>query len=284
MNTAVATQQDNELVNVLINSLYPGAKRENALMVIAYCRAAGLDVMQKPVHIVPMWNTNLGKMQDVIMPGISLYRVNAAKTNEHAGTSEPEFGPMVTAEIGGVSVTFPEWCKVSVQRLVQGTIATYTATEYWMENYAVKGGKEKSIAPNAMWMKRPRGQLAKCTEAQALRKGFPESCPAHTAEEMEGRTLTDEIIQQQPTQPKAKTGKTKNDPIEGESERMEEENPDAEGAEIKLIEEKHVKMIRTKLSGAGKTEEDLLKVMEVAKLEDLRFPNDLNNALAWITE
>jgi hypothetical protein len=28
--------------------------------------------------------------------------------------------------------------------------------------------------PNAMWRKRFHGQLAKCTEAQALRKAFPE--------------------------------------------------------------------------------------------------------------
>jgi hypothetical protein len=61
-----------------------------------------------------------------------------------------------------------------------------------MENYAVKGGQEKSIAPNAMWTKRPYGQLAKCAEAQALRKAFPEIASQPTADEMEGKTLHQE--------------------------------------------------------------------------------------------
>ena len=39
-----------------------------------------------------------------------------------------------------------------------------------------------------MWKKRPRGQLSKCCEAQALRKAFPEMIGnAPTADEMEGK-------------------------------------------------------------------------------------------------
>jgi hypothetical protein len=40
-----------------------------------------------------------------------------------------------------------------------------------------------------MWLKRPRGQLAKCTEAQALRMAFPEFAGDATAEEMEGKVI-----------------------------------------------------------------------------------------------
>lgn len=179
-----------ELLNVLSSSLYPGAAHDSIRMVLGYCKAAGLDPMQKPVHIVPMWDGKAGQMRDVVMPGVGLYRTQASRSQQMAGISEPEFGPLLTENIGGQEVTYPEWCKVTVKRLMPGgSVAQFTAIEYWIENYAVKGGKEKSIAPNAMWSKRPRGQIAKCAEAQALRKAFPEVGAAPTADEMEGKTI-----------------------------------------------------------------------------------------------
>jgi len=186
---------EGELVNVLATSLYPGAQVTSIKMAIGYCKATGLDPMQKPVHIVPMWDSKAGQMRDVIMPGIGLYRTQASRSQQMAGISEPEFGPMVETQIGGQDVTYPEWCRVTVKRLLpSGAVAEFTAVEYWMENYAVKGGQQKSIAPNAMWSKRPRGQLAKCAEAQALRKAFPEIGAQPTAEEMEGKGMDGGIV------------------------------------------------------------------------------------------
>lgn len=198
MSTAVATRDDAQLVEILGASLYPGASSNSINLVLSYCRAANLDPMQKPVHIVPMWNSKQGQMQDVVMPGIGLYRTQAARTGQFAGMSEPEFGPMLKTTLSGVEFEYPEWCKVTAKRqLANGYIAEFTAVEFWMENYAVKGGKEKSIAPNAMWLKRSRGQLAKCAGAQATRMGFPEVGAAPTAEEMEGKSLDDAPIEGQ---------------------------------------------------------------------------------------
>lgn len=192
--------EEQELIEVLRNSLYPGAADGSIKMVIGYCRASGLDPMQKPVHIVPIWDSKSSSMRDVVMPGIGLYRTQAARSGNYAGVSEPEFGPDVTETLGGVEITYPSWCKVIVRRaLASGTIVDFAATERWKENYAIKGGKEKSIAPNAMWLKRPYAQLAKCAEAQALRKAFPEFGSAPTAEEMEGKDLEPrDVTPQQP--------------------------------------------------------------------------------------
>ena len=179
---------DIELIEVLRNSLYPGANDDSIKMVIGYCNAAGLDVMQKPVHIVPMWDSKARANRDVIMPGINLYRVNAARSGQLAGISEPEFGPDITDKLDGVAITYPQWCRVTVKRaLNNGQVAEFTAVERWRENYATKG--RDSAAPNAMWAKRPYAQLAKCAQAQALRMAFPESCGQATAEEMAGKDL-----------------------------------------------------------------------------------------------
>ena len=196
MNTIVKQTPQNtlpamtegDLIMVLQSSLYPGAKIESIRMVIDYCRASGLDPMQKPVHIVPMWDSKISSMRDVVMPGVGLYRIQASRTGQFAGMSETEFGPMITEIIGGTETTFPEYARVTAKRVLSnGIIAEFTAIEYWTENYAVKGGTGKSIAPNTMWAKRPRGQIAKCAQAQALRLAFPELGAQPTADEMEGK-------------------------------------------------------------------------------------------------
>jgi len=196
MNAIIKTESGSlamteaETIKVLQSSLYPGAALESIKMVLGYCKAAGLDPMQKPVHIVPMWDSKEGAMRDVVMPGVGLYRTQAARTNKFAGQTEPEFGPMVEDVLGGQKITYPEWARVTVKKLMDnGVVAEFTAKEYWIENYAVKGGKEKSIAPNAMWKKRTRGQIAKCAAAQALRLAFPEMGSQPTAEEMEGKAM-----------------------------------------------------------------------------------------------
>ena len=187
---ALAAMNEAELLGVLSSSLYPGAAPESIRMVLGYCKAAGLDPMQKPVHIVPMWDNKAGRMRDVIMPGVGLYRTQAARTGRFAGQTEPEFGPMTSEVLGGQQVAYPEWARVTVKKQMDnGAIAEFTAKEYWIENYAVRGGKDKSIAPNAMWSKRPRGQIGKCAAAQALRLAFPEMGAQPTADEMEGKEL-----------------------------------------------------------------------------------------------
>jgi phage recombination protein Bet len=184
------------------NSLYPGAKDESVLMVMETCRAAEIDPLLKAYHIVPMYledktlpkegNYYPKRYVDVIMPSIDLHRIKAARSGVHLGTSEPEYGPLIVKRLGTMDIEFPEWCIVKVKKLVAGHIVEFTAKEFWIENYASK--KNDDPTPNAMWRKRLHGQLAKCTEAQALRKAFPELCAALTAEEMDGKTLDlDEI-------------------------------------------------------------------------------------------
>lgn len=199
--TELLNNTDKNIYHALKTSVYPGASDESVSMVLAYCKAKKYDPLAKAVHIVPM-QVKTGKKaksakgyeydetekRDVIMPGIASYRIDADRTGQYAGMTEPEFGPTIIERLGEKEVRYPEWCKITVKKLVNGQILEFTAKEYWIENYATSG--KDSLAPNAMWFKRPRGQLAKCTEAQALRKAFPDSVSAlPTFDEMEGKSL-----------------------------------------------------------------------------------------------
>lgn len=185
------------LMTTLRNSLYPGASWGSIAMVLQWCRVNKVDPFLKAVHIVPM-NVKLpGRNQyewrDVLMPGIADYRIKASRSGVYLGKSEPIYGPIVEYDLSGEKVKVPEWCKITVKKLVHGHVAEFPATEFWLENYATAG--RDTQRPNAMWGRRSRGQIAKVAEAQALRMGFPEFGSAPTAEEMEGKPYeTIEIV------------------------------------------------------------------------------------------
>lgn len=186
---AVLNMPQSTAIATLRASLYPGASDESVINVLEYCRAAKLDPMQRPVHIVPMWDAKAGATRDTIMPGVN-FHLTAAERNGCAGIGEPEYGPDITEVLGGIKMTYPAWCKVKVYRLIEGgRIAEFVGYERFMECVSTnKGG-----APNSMWKKRPYGMLAKCAMSQALRKGFPSVAGAYTAEEMAGKTIGEEF-------------------------------------------------------------------------------------------
>jgi phage recombination protein Bet len=165
---------DPMLWNAIGASIFPGASDESKLLAIDYCKSRGLDIMKKPCHIVPMnvkdAKTGAYGWRDIIMPGIAEIRITAARTGEYAGQDAPIFGPMVNLEFGKQMHWVPEFCTITVYRMIRSERVAFSHTEFFEEACNTKN--DGSL--NAMWAKRKRGQLTKCAEAGALRKGFPE--------------------------------------------------------------------------------------------------------------
>jgi phage recombination protein Bet len=188
---------------VLTEVTFPSAKTPEAVMMaLDYCRTRKLDIFKKPVHIVPMWSAALGRSVETVWPSIMEIQTTASRTGLWAGMDRPVWGPDKTHTFSGrykddneqwqettVQVTFPEWVAVTVYRLVNGRRCAFTEEVYWMEAYSTAGGRYSQI-PTAMWIKRPKGQLAKCGKAASLRAAFPEEC-GYAAEEMEDKSIDD---------------------------------------------------------------------------------------------
>ena len=185
---------------VLTDSIFPSAKTaEGILLAVHYCAARNLDVMKRPVHVVPMWSKALGQEVETVWPGIAEVQTTAARTGLWAGIDPPRFGPLCERTFTGrvkrdgswqdleITVAFPEWCEVTVYRLVNGQRCPFTEPVFWLEAYARLGGAYSEL-PTDMWVKRPRGQLMKCAKAASLRAAFPEEA-SYTAEEMEGKVI-----------------------------------------------------------------------------------------------
>lgn len=123
---------------------------------INMAKRRGLDPFRGHVHAVKRG----GRL--VFQTGIDGFRNLAGRTGEYAGSDEPVY------EMYNGTPKRPEKAAVTVWRIVRGQRVAFTGVAYWDEFYPGEGGQGQ------MWRKMPRNQLAKCAEAQALRKGFPE--------------------------------------------------------------------------------------------------------------
>jgi phage recombination protein Bet len=173
--------------HVMSTVLFKGASPEMICTLVDYCKARKLDPLKRPFHIVQVYDMDSRGYVESIWPGIGELRTTAMRTGNYAGKSEIEFGPDKTRKWGDVELTFPEWAQCKVFRIVGGHRVEFAGSKvYWLEAYASKKGG----VPNAMWAKRPRGQLAKCAEAEALRSAFPEELGHEvTADEMDGQRI-----------------------------------------------------------------------------------------------
>lgn len=215
----------------LTESLYPLAKTTDAVcLALSYCKARNLDIMKKPVHIVPMWNAALNREVETVWPAITEHRITAHRTGQYAGTAETSFGPMKTKTFEAVvkkgkiqgkkitaTVTFPEWAEVTVYRLVQGQKMDFPGPRcIWEEFFGYNMGLP---VPNARWARAPSQMIEKCAEAGALRKAFTEEIGNEpVAEEMEGRIfeMVMEAMKKGPKKPEPRAGATAEFPAENE--------------------------------------------------------------------
>lgn len=172
---------------VLCETIFPAAKTPEAIeMAVSYCAARNLDVFKRPVHIVPVWDSNKKQQVETVWAGLHEIRSTAHRTNNYAGSDPVQFGPEVTKKIGQVEMSFPESATFTVYRITQGQRCGYTQTVFFEE--VVSTGKGGS--PTPMWQNRTKGQLAKCAEVAALRMAFPEEVGNdYIPEEMEGKPV-----------------------------------------------------------------------------------------------
>lgn len=187
----------------LVGVVFPGAKDVSTIITaVKYCRARSLDVMKKPVAIVPIYDSAAGCWVDQIWPTLTETRTTAMRTGEYTGTPQDDpirYGPKVTKswterfkkngqwKSREFDLEFHEWIEFPVYRKVGDKSYRFAVPVHWLETYA---GKGEERTPNSMWKKRPIGQHLKCAEAASLRLAFPEELGGiATDDEMTGQTI-----------------------------------------------------------------------------------------------
>lgn len=166
-------------VKLIKDTVCAGASDDEFKLFLYTARRTGLDPLVRQIHAVKRYNTILKRDAMTIQTGIDGYRVIAERSGTYAGQDAPVYTMDDKGNIESATIT--------VYRIICGHRVSFSASAYFHEYAQTYRDRQTGDTKlNPMWEKMPRVMLAKCAEALAMRKAFPNDLSGvYTNEEMQ---------------------------------------------------------------------------------------------------
>jgi len=189
MTTVMKWQQLNDAQVALIKrTIAKGSTDDELALFIAVCNRTRLDPLSKQIYAIKRWDAKEQREVMAFQTAIDGLRLASERTGKYEGVSDPEW----CGEDGAWKHIWlnpdvpPFAAKVAVYREgFREPVSNIAYYKTYVQTKSVGQGENKQRVPNEWWSKGPEHMLAKCAEAGAHRKAFPQELSGlHIEEEM----------------------------------------------------------------------------------------------------